>query len=451
MSLGGSAQTLAGQQVGGTNEQLVVARAKRMQLESAYAQVNSAPGGDYAGVPWVAREPSVAMAQTRVNEINQRLAQLSQTLGARNSQVLQAQAELESAQATLRNEQAAAVSSLTREYQAARATEQSFERALGTARSGVAEVNKEEFQLAVLEREVATNRELYDMFMSRAKETNLAGDVQAAIARVVDPAVPPELPIKPNKKQLVALALILALLLGASVSLALDKLDNTLKGGDDAEHRLRQPMLTVLPAMAAHNHDQMARLFIDEPNSQHAEAIRTARTGVLLSNIDVGHKSILVTSTIPGEGKTTVSINLALAHAQTKRTLLIDADMRRPQVGRRLGLPAGVKGLSNLVSGQASLAECLHAVADTPLVVLPVGDIPPNPLELLLSDRFKLELAKLMEQFEIVIIDSPPVRVGQRSAGAGPLGNKHSGGRQSHEHANTDGSKEHQSATASRR
>lgn len=421
VSLGGSAQTLAGQQVGGTNEQLVAARAKRMQLESAYAQVTSAPGGDYAGVPWVAREPAVALAQSRVNEISQRLAQLSQTLGARNSQVLQAQAELESAQATLRSQQLAAVSSLTREYQAARSTELSFERALGTARSGVAEVNKEEFQLAVLEREVATNRELYDMFMSRAKETNLAGDVQAAIARVVDPAVPPELPIKPNRKQMVAVALVLALLLGAAVSLALDKLDNTLKGGDDAENRLRQPMLTVLPALTAHNHDQMARLFIDEPNSQHAEAIRTARTGVLLSNIDRTHKSILVTSTIPGEGKTTVSINLALAHAQTKRTLLIDADMRRPQVGRRLGLAPGSKGLSNLVSGQSDLTSCLHTVADTQLVVLPVGDIPPNPLELLLSARFKSELATVCEQFEIVIIDSPPVELVSEALVLAPL------------------------------
>ena len=422
VSLGGSAQTLAGQQVGGTNEQLVVARAKRMQLESAYQQVSSAPlGSDYSGVPWIAREPGVSMALAKVNELKQRLALLSETLGTRSTQILTVKAELEAAQSTLRSQEQAAVGSLTREYQAARATEQSFERALGTARSGVAEVNREEFQLAVLEREVATNRELYDMFMSRAKETNLAGDVQAAIARVVDTAVAPEIPIKPKKTQLVAAVLALALILSGLVSLLLDKLDNTLKGGDDAETRLRQPMLTVLPALAAHDHDQMARLFIDEPNSQHAEAIRTARTGVLLSNIDRAHKSILVTSTIPGEGKTTVSINLALAHAQTKRTLLIDADMRRPQVARRLGFTTGLKGLSNLVSGQSTLSECLHTVADTSLVVLPVGDLPPNPLELLLSDRFKSELVTLCQQFEIVIIDSPPVELVSEALVLAPL------------------------------
>lgn len=411
VSLGGSAQTLAGQQVGGTNEQLVAARARRLQLEAAYQQVAAAPKGQYDGVPWVMREPAVAAAQARVIDANQRLTQLQETLGARNDKVLQTQAELQAARASLLAQQTAAVEALTREYQAARTTEASLDRALGAARSGVAEVNKEEFQLATLEREVQTNRELYDMFMSRAKETNLAGEVQAAVARVVDTAVLPKLPVRPKKTQLVLVTLVLVLLVGAVVSLLLDKLDNTLKGGDDAEARLRLPLLTALPALAAHNDDQMARLFIAEPNSQHAEAIRTARTGVLLSNIDLSHKSILVTSTIPGEGKTTVSVNLALAHAQTKRTLLIDADMRRPQVARRLGLAQGLKGLSNLVAGQADLAECLHTVADTSLLVLPVGDLPPNPLELLLSDRFKGALAGLTQQFEIVIIDSPPVEL----------------------------------------
>ena len=116
-------------------------------------------------------------------------------------------------------------------------------------------------------------------------------------------------------------------------------------------------------------------------------------------------------STIPGEGKTTVSINLALAHAQTRRTLLIDADMRRLQVGRRLGLLPGLKGLSNLVAGDARLEECLHTVADSNLLVMPVGDLPPNPLELLLSERFKAILAQLTGQFEIVVIDSPPVEL----------------------------------------
>lgn len=421
VSLGGSAQTLAGQQVGGTNAQLVDARARRLQLESAYQQVQAAPTGDYSGVPWVARDATVLQAQARVNELTQRQAQLSEAQGAKSPPLLQAQAELESARATLRSQQAAAVHALTREYQAARATEQSLERALGAARSGVAEVNKEEFQLAVLEREVQSNRDLYNMFVNRAKETDVAGEVQAAIARVVDTAVAPEKPIRPRKTGMVLATLALSLAIGAAVSLLLDKLDNTLKGGDDAEARLRLPMLTVLPSLEAHDQAAMAQLFIHEPQSAHAEAIRTARTGVLLSNIDQPHKSLLVTSTIPGEGKTTVAINLALAHAQTRRTLLIDGDMRRPQVARRLGLAPGLKGLANLVAGEATLDDCLHTVADSTLLVMPVGDLPPNPLELLLSERFKSALAQMTEQFEIVVIDSPPVELVSEALVLAPL------------------------------
>lgn len=421
VSLAGSSQTLASQQVGGTNERLMAARSRRLELEAAYQQVNAIGNGDYAGVPWVMRDPSVAAAQAQYNDVQRRLAEMSQTLGAKNSRVLQAEAELESIGAALKTQRAAAVNGITREYQAARSTEASLEREMNNARSGVSAVNKEEFQLAVLEREVQTNRELYDMFMSRAKETNLAGDVQAAVARVVDRAVPPEVPVKPAKRQIVVVALVLALFIGALISLLLDKLDNTVKGGDDAETRLRLPLLTSLPMLDSHSHEQMARLFIDEPNSHHAEAIRTARTGVLLSNIDRSHKTLLVTSTIPGEGKTTLAINLALAHAQTKRTLLIDADMRRPQVGRRLGLAPETKGLSNLVSGQAELAACIHTVADSPLLVMPVGDLPPNPLELLLSERFKEALKALSEQFDIVIVDSPPVELVSEALVLAPL------------------------------
>jgi len=194
-------------------------------------------------------------------------------------------------------------------------------------------------------------------------------------------------------------------------SLLLDRLDNTVKGGDDAETRLKQPLLSALPEMPAMDRERMACLLLEDPHSHFAEAIRTARTGVLLSNIDQPNKVLLVTSTLPNEGKTTVAINLALAHAQTKRTLLIDADMRRSQVARSLRVPAGSRGLTNLVAGTAEISNCIYRLTNSPLFVMPVGDMPPNPLELLLSQRFREVLASLSSQFEVVIIDSPPVEL----------------------------------------
>ena len=421
VNLAGSAQTMAGQQVSGTSDRVLQARTKRLELEGPYLQIKAIKDGRYSDVPAVMRDPGVADALKQYNESMRKLAEALEMLGTQHPRAQQLQSDVNQLAATLKQQSANVVASVMREYEAARSTEQSLELALANARGGVQAVNREEFQLSVLEREAQTNRQLYDMFMSRAKETNLASDVQASVGRVIDSAVPNGTPIKPNKGQIVIVAAVLALFIGALASLLMDRLDNTIKGGEDAENRLRQPLLAALPQVLGLERESMARLFLDDSHSHYAEAIRTARTGVLLSNLDVSNKILLVTSCLPGEGKTTVAVNLALAHAQTKKTLLIDCDMRRSQVAKSLDLPLGCKGLSNLVSGGSPIAECLFKLDDSNLIVLPVGDAPPNPLELLLSQKFRDLLARLSEQFEIVIIDSPPVELVSEALVLAPL------------------------------
>ena len=411
VNLGGSAQVLAGRQVGDTSDKLSAARSKRVELESSYLQAKTASAAQVVEIPAVMKDPTVASTLALLNAAKRNLTALQVNLGDRHYKVEQAQDEIAALHKLVAQQGEAVVAGLRREYEAARATETSLQQSLNAAEGSVQAVNREEFQLNVLEREAQSNRQLYDMFMSRAKETNLAGDVQSAVARVVDRAVPSSVPVRPNKRQIVLVAAVLALFLGALASLLMDRLDNTLKGGDDAELRLRLPVLTALPLIPNTDRTHMARLFLDEAHSHYAEGIRTARTGVLLSNLDTPNKILLVTSTLPGEGKTTVAVNLALAHAQTKRTLLIDADMRRSQAGRALGLSAGQKGLTNLVAGNAAADECIYPVKDSKLLVLPVGDMPPNPLELLLSQRFKEALKLLSEEFEMIVIDSPPVEL----------------------------------------
>jgi capsular exopolysaccharide synthesis family protein len=153
------------------------------------------------------------------------------------------------------------------------------------------------------------------------------------------------------------------------------------------------------------------QLVHDAPNSLYAEAIRTARTGVLLSSVDVSSRILLVTSSVPSEGKTTFSSNLAMAHSATKKTLLLDADMRRPSLAKSYGLEANALGLSELVAGTAKLDDCLHKVSNSNLTVLCSGAIPPNPLELILSERFANTLAALAKHFEVIVIDSPPIEL----------------------------------------
>jgi capsular exopolysaccharide synthesis family protein len=203
------------------------------------------------------------------------------------------------------------------------------------------------------------------------------------------------------------------LLVGALLALLVELLDNTLKRAEDIESRLKQPLLTVLPLLSKTDafRKTSGHLVIDSPNSLYSEAVRTARTGVLLSSVDLASRVLVVTSSVPGEGKTTFSSNLALAHAFTQRTLLIDADLRRPSVVKAHGLDATAPGLSELVAGSVQLSDCLQQVKGTNLMVIGSGVIPPNPLELLHSESFMRTLEALSQKFEMIILDSPPVEL----------------------------------------
>ncbi len=411
LNLEGSAQTLAGRKITEVSTRLAEARGRRLQLESAYQGITAIKNGDYSNIPAVVSSSAVQGALQREAEASRNLVQLTENLGSSHPNVLVAQSALDEARTYKRAQIQAVVKSVLEEYTNARRSEAALDGELNTASGRVQDVNRKEFKLAVLEREVASNKQLYDMFVIRTKELSSGSDLQSAVARVVDPAVVVNIPVRPNKQQIVVVAFVLGLLVGCMGALLVERLDNTIKGGESAEAKLHQPVLTVLPAVKEEDSPKVGRLFLEAPSSHHSEAMRTARTGLLLSNIDERHRVLLLTSSLPGEGKTSTSTNLALALAQTKRTLLIDCDMRKPQIGVRLGLPADAKGLSNLVAGTSTLKECVHAVEGSSLMVIPSGDVPPNPLELLLSQRFKDVIAHLKSQLDFIVIDSPPVEL----------------------------------------
>jgi capsular exopolysaccharide synthesis family protein len=295
------------------------------------------------------------------------------------------------------------------DYEAARTAERELEGRLAAARNSARDINREEFQLAVLQREVDTNRQLYQMFLSREKEMSVAAEVQAAVARVIDPAIVFDQPVSPKRTQLVLLAFVLATISGAFLLLLRAALDKTLKGGEDAERRLKLPVLGAVPALEGARAARCARMVQEEPGSEFAEAMRTVRTGVILSNPDQPDKTLLVTSALPGEGKSTVALNLALTLSQTRRTLLIDADLRRGQIGAKLGLAPNAAGVTQLIGGLLPPQDCVHVVDGTNLKVIPAGELPPQPLELLMSRRFEDMLAALRQHFAMIIIDAPPL------------------------------------------
>jgi succinoglycan biosynthesis transport protein ExoP len=396
---------------------LVSARTKRAEAESLFNQVQAAKQGKAAGglesIPAVLRHPTVQSMKQAEAEAERRLADASKRYGPEHPRMLQANAELAAARDNTKRQVETVVAGVAKEYEVARANEQAISSALGQSKAEIQGLNRKEFQLGVLEREAQSNRQLYDMFLNRAKETNVSTDLQSTVARVVDPAIVPGGTYAPKKSQIVAIASAVALIIGMMLSLLLDRINNTINTAGEVEGRLGVPMLGYLQKMATTGKKSMKTemAFLTDSQSLFSESIRTIRTSILMSALDVQKKVIVITSSVPEEGKTTVSFNLACALAQVKRVLLIDADLRRPKVNRVIGVDKDHKGLSHLVSGVAPASECIIRHEAGGFHIMTAGFVPPNPLEILSSAKFAEVVEKLKETFEIILIDSPPVQL----------------------------------------
>jgi len=394
---------------------LIEARRKRAEAEAALSQVKGLRVTDGAGaveaLPAVLRSPLVQRAKDQEADAERRLADASKRYGSEHPRMIAAQTELRAAKENLGRQVRVVVASIQKEYEAARANEAATARALEQAKGDVQSLNRKEFRLAALEREVATNRQLYDLFMQRSKETDVSSELQSAVARVIDPAVVPTSPSGPNRRRIVVIAVFMSLLLGMALAVLIERLDNTVKTSQDAEAKLGVPTVGAVHKTRLKRGLSIERLFLEDASAEFSEDIRTLRSGVLLSGLDSPQKTVLVTSSLPEEGKSTIAANLAFALSQVKKTLLIDADMRRPQIGQILGVPANTPGLSSLVAGELGPDKCVFSVKGSDLFVLPSGQIPANPLELLSTHRFVDVIEKLKGQFEAIVIDSAPVQM----------------------------------------
>ncbi len=410
VNMGGTGASPVGLQLGGMTDRLLVARGDRLALEAMYLEVRSASKSAYASVPSVMRDPAMSDILRQLNAARAVRAGLLETFTAESFRVRQADDEIAKLQASANAQAQVVAQTILGRYEALRQSETALERSVDQIRGNLQTTNRDEFELSALQRAVDRDRKIFETFMSQVKEMGIVSEMQPAVARVLDAArgahdVPSG---NPHLVQTVAVLTLFLACLGAAY---VDRLDNSLKGINDAETRLGQHVLAALPVKEKAQRAELVRTFIDEPETAYSEGIRTARTGVMLSTLDLDHKIILVTSSIPGEGKTTVATNLALAHAQTQSTLLIDCDLRRSRVGFSLQLDRKSKGLTDLVAGTASVQDCVIAYKDTGLSVLPVGKAPPNPLEMLVSQRFQDTIRQLSEDYQVVIIDSPPVEL----------------------------------------
>ena len=276
----------------------------------------------------------------------------------------------------------------------------------------------------ILEQEVQTNREMYNSIFKKLQEVELSSGTKSWLeAKILEPATVPGAPVSPNKRMNFLLALVVGAFIGISLIFFLEYLDSSIRSLDDFRAYLKIFPLGMVPHVD-HDDDKEAQLLTGSSRSYWntndatlplhvAEAYRIIRTNLAFGVRDSATKILQVTSAVKGEGKTTTVCNLGISMAQNgMKTLLVDADMRRPSLHHILGLGDNAKGLSSILSQTNGSEDWLGLIRSTPisnLFCLPSGEIPPNPAELLSSSRMHTFLNELKEHFDIVLIDSPPV------------------------------------------
>lgn len=269
-------------------------------------------------------------------------------------------------------------------------------------------IPRAELELAKRTRVNKVNAELYTFLLQKQQEARIAQASTLSGVEIIDPAFTPKRPVKPNKQKNLLLGLVLGLMLGVGAAFFLDYLDDTVKDADEVRNHLGLAVLGIVPRIVADSKDPAAMLLGRlAPKSAPVEAFRALRTGLHFAAAREQRKILMVTSSLPNEGKTTISANLAVVLAQTgARVLLLGCDLRRPGLYDMFHTPRE-PGLADLLTGGAK--GYVHSIPGTTLDLISAGTVPPNPAELLGAERMKKFLAFVRERYDHIVIDAPPV------------------------------------------
>jgi polysaccharide biosynthesis transport protein len=399
------------QKLADLNAAVTQAKTERFQKQAVYNQLESLRqgGGALDSFPAILSNTYVQQQKAELAHLQSQLMQLSDRLGDRHPEIIKLRSAIELGQAKLEGEIAKIVQSVRSEYQAALAKENSLIGALNQQKLEAQAMNRKAIDYGVLERDVQSSKQIYESLLQRAKETGVSTELRTSNIRIVDPAQRPRSPVSPRKALNLLLALACGVMLGGGLAFFFEYVDSSIKSPEEIKAYLGLPPLGMVPALNPKTWKGREPLLHAGVPPNFAEAFRALRTNVLFSAANGGSRSLVVTSTGPGEGKTMVAANLAISLAQTgQRVVLIDADMRRPRV-HEMFRQQQEPGLSNLLVGHAAASTTIRKSGVPGLWLLTAGHIPPNPAELLGSTRFQEFIELLSQHFDSIIIDSPPI------------------------------------------
>jgi len=345
-------------------------------------------------------------------------AQMSSTLGPNLPRMKALQQQIDELTHQITAEHARLETQARENFRAAQKTEEATEHELEARKAQAYSQGDDMVRYTLLQREYEQNRTLYDALKQKLETAKIESGLGATEVDQVDKAIPPVNPTIRSTLSLVALNGLFFILGGIVISFIVESLDTSLHNIHELESMMQMPSLAVIPRARRPSVEQVASMsavernlvVLNQPKSQFTEAIRSLRTSLLLATAGRPPKFILLTSATPSEGKTTTAGNLASILSQGgERVVLIDADLRRPSVHHRFGLPGKI-GLTSVLAGAAALEEAIQHIPELPgLDILPSGPVPPFPTEMLSSEAMRNVLDRLGSQYAYVIVDSPPI------------------------------------------
>ena len=367
-------------------------------------------------VPQLQSDPMIAQIRIEIQRVNREQRRLSSDYGPRHPLQVELASELDALEASLDGAVAQALASLENERRLLAGEVASLQARLDASRDTIRDVDTKSVELAVLSREVQTNRELYYRFFDRMVETRSTQGLESTNATVVEYASPALTPAKPDKAFIVALATFGAFACAALLAIVANAFDDSIRRLADVEGRLGVRLLGVIPAYRRKRRGPLGRLFRfgggeadEKAKRMFAEAYKSVRTHLLLGTRDGDFRTLMLTSSVPGEGKSMSAICLARTLAPTERVLLIDADVRRPSVARALRLDERAPGLTHALAGRGEARMLVQRYPAGGFDVLPSGVGTEHPLELLSSPRMASTLAELSRRYDRIVIDCAPV------------------------------------------
>lgn len=407
--------TINDQQLAELSGQLILARAALAEREAKFHRyrdlLRSGSGADTLAD--VLQSPVIAQLRQQEAEVDRRRAELAARYGDRHPEMIKVRAERRDLSVAIDREVARTVANVENEVEVARTRVQSLESSLNELEGRSGEGGLKEVRLRELESDAEAVRTLYESFLERFKQTSEQTSLQESDARVLSGAAVPTNPSYPNKTLFLALALVGSSIAGVGLAFLLEQLDDAFSTTRQLEDKLGLPHLASIPDVSSEvGQGQIKAPFdivLKRPLSAYSESLRALRSGLTLSNVDEPPRVVMITSALPGDGKTTTAISLARAAAAAGvHTVLMDCDLRRPTVHRSFGASPEY-GVVEFLAGQTSLEDAIMRDEAGSLDYLPVKSGAANPPDLLGSRHMTELLARLRREYDLVIIDSAPV------------------------------------------